>query len=154
MKKYTWILVIMLFLSPVLGFSQNEEWIKEQDEVYTIVEQMPEMPGGRGALYAFLSKNVKYPLKAKSKGIQGKVFVNFTVSKDGTLRDIKIIRGVHKLLDKEALRVIKSMPTWKPGMQRGKKVSVSYNLPISFVLKKKSKHIHEKLKQSTFNLRP
>lgn len=139
-----WLVVVMFFVSPVVGFSQNTDELNETDEVYTIVEYMPEMPGGKGAIHSYLRENLRYPEKARLKRIQGRVFINFTVTKDGTLRDIKVIRGVHKLLDNEALRVIREMPTWKPGMQRGKLVSVSYNLPINFVLQKKGKEKRKK----------
>lgn len=114
-------------------FEVEEEVVEE--EIFTIVEDMPEFPGGIQALYKYLGENVKYPQAAKANGISGKVFVNFTVEKDGSITDVKIIRGVHELLDKEAIRVVKSFPKWKPGKQRGKAVRVSYNIPISFVLK-------------------
>lgn len=111
-------------------FEEEEEIV--EDEVFTIVEQMPEIPGG---IQKYLAQNVKFPPAAKANGISGRVFINFTVGKDGEIRDVKILRGVHDLLDKEAVRVVKAMPKWKPGKQRGKAVSVSYNLPISFQLK-------------------
>jgi len=117
----------------VEDFVQEEEIV--EDEVFTIVESMPEFPGGQKKLFEFLAKNTKFPPAAKANSISGKVYVNFTIGKDGKIRDVKIIRGVHDLLDKEALRVVKSMPPWKPGKQRGKAVSVSYNLPINFILK-------------------
>ena len=110
-------------------FEEEEE---VEDEVFTIVEQMPEIPGG---IQKYLYNNVKFPPAAKANGISGRVFINFTVGKDGKIRNVKILRGVHDLLDKEAVRVVKAMPKWKPGKQRGKAVSVSYNLPISFQLK-------------------
>ena len=78
---------------------------------------------------------MKYPAVAKENGIQGTVYVNFVVWKDGKIRDVKILRGVNKMLDDEAVRVVKAMPTWNPGKQRGKPVSVSYNLPIKFTLR-------------------
>lgn len=114
-------------------FEVEEEVVEE--EIFTIVEDMPEFPGGVKALYKFLGDNVSYPQAAKANGISGKVFVNFTVEKDGSITSVKVIRGVHELLDKEAIRVVKSFPKWKPGKQRGKSVRVSYNIPISFVLK-------------------
>lgn len=114
-------------------FVQEEEIVEE--EVFTIVESMPEFPGGVNAMMKYLADNTKFPPAAKANGISGKVYVTFTIGKDGKIRDAKIIRGVHDLLDKEALRVVKSMPDWSPGKQRGKAVSVSYNLPINFILK-------------------
>jgi len=114
-------------------FEQEEEVVEE--EIFTVVENPPSFPGGQKKLFEYLSKNVKFPPAAKANGIQGRVFVNFTVWKDGSIRDIKIIRGVHDLLDKEAIRVVKSFPNWQPGKQRGKAVPVSFNLPINFQLK-------------------
>jgi len=114
-------------------FEQEEEVVEE--EVFTIVENMPEFPGGQKKLFEYLGKNIKFPPAAKANGISGKVYVNFTVGKDGKIGDVKVLRGVHDLLDKEAVRVVKSFPNWKPGKQRGKAVKVSYNLPINFLLK-------------------
>lgn len=114
-------------------FEVEEEVVEE--EVFTIVESMPEFPGGQKKLFEYLGKNIKFPPAARANGISGKVYINFTVGKNGKIRDIKILRGVHDLLDKEAVRVVKAMPAWKPGKQRGKTVSVSYNLPINFILK-------------------
>jgi protein TonB len=117
----------------VEDFEQEEEIVEE--EVFTIVESMPEFPGGQKEMFKYLGKNIKFPAAAKANGIQGKVYVNFTIGKNGEIRDIKILRGVHDLLDKEAVRVVKAMPKWKAGKQRGKTVSVSYNLPINFTLR-------------------
>lgn len=115
-------------------FEVVEEVVEE--EIFTIVESMPEFPGGgQEALFKYLQKEMKYPQVAKENGIQGTVFVNFVVGKDGKIRDVKILRGVNKMLDDEAIRVVKAMPSWKPGKQRGKAVSVSYNLPIKFTLR-------------------
>jgi len=85
-------------------------------------------------LLIFLGKNTKYPEAAKEAGIQGRVYVEFIISENGEIADVKIARGVHPLLDNEALRVVKSMPKWKPGVQGGKKVSVNFHVPINFVL--------------------
>lgn len=116
-----------------------DDWaeVKESiqaEEIFTIVEEMPEFPGGQAKLFEYLGANVKYPKEAVSNSIAGKVYVNFTVREDGEVRDVKVIRGVHRLLDEEALRVVKSFPNWQPGVNRGKKVSVSYNIPINFRL--------------------
>jgi TonB family protein len=105
-----------------------------QEEVYFIVEEMPDFPGGQLALRKFIAQQIKYPAVAREKGIQGKVFVNFVVGKDGSVRNARIARGVDPSLDREALRVISSLPPWKPGKQKGKEVAVSYTVPISFVL--------------------
>lgn len=115
-------------------FTVKEEVVEE--EIFTIVESMPEFPGGgQAALFKYLQSEMKYPQVAKENGIQGTVFVNFVVGTNGKIRDVKILRGVNKMLDDEAIRVVKAMPAWTPGKQRGKSVSVSYNLPIKFTLK-------------------
>lgn len=104
------------------------------DEVYVVVEIMPVFPGGELAMRKFIARAIKYPTSAEEKGIQGKVFVRFVVDKDGSVSNAKIARGVEPSIDKEALRVIMSLPKWKPGMQHGKAVSVSFMVPISFQL--------------------
>lgn len=112
----------------------EEEEVEEQ-EIFEVVEQMPEFPnGGMAGLTQFLSKNIKYPTIAQENGTQGRVTVQFVVNADGSIVDAKVIRGVDPYLDKEALRVINSMPKWKPGMQRGKAVRVKYTVPVMFRL--------------------
>jgi len=113
---------------------QQEEEKAEESQVFFIVEDMPEFPGGELALRKFIANAIKYPVIAQENGIQGKVYVNFVVDKDGSITNAKIARGVDPSLDKEALRVVNSLPKWEPGMQRGKPVKVSYTVPISFVL--------------------
>ncbi|MEL7586740.1 MAG: energy transducer TonB [Prolixibacteraceae bacterium] len=113
---------------------RQEEEQAEESQVFFIVEDMPEFPGGELALRKFIANAIKYPVIAQENGIQGKVYVNFVVDKDGSITNAKIARGVDPSLDKEALRVVNSLPKWKPGMQRGKPVKVSYTVPISFVL--------------------
>ena len=105
------------------------------DGVFVVVEEMPEFPGGEMALRSFIGRTIKYPADAIKDSIQGKVFVTFVVKADGTVGDAKIARGVHPLLDNEAIRVINSLPAWKPGKQGGEAVSVSYTVPVQFVLK-------------------
>lgn len=107
---------------------------EETDEIFTIVEDMPSFPGGETALFKFLANQIKYPQMAVDAGISGTVYVNFVVDKDGKVKNAKIARGIHAACDKEALRVVNSMPPWKAGKQRGKPVKVSYNLPIKFTL--------------------
>ena len=97
MKVYYLILAVMI--SPLVGMSQVVEATESKEEVYTIVERMPEFPGGNKAMFEFLRNNIEYPPKAKAKNIQGKVYVNFTISKDGTIGDVKVLRKAHKLLD-------------------------------------------------------
>ncbi len=107
-----------------------------QEETFVIVEQMPEFPGGQAALMKYLSSNIKYPDECRKMGIEGKVYVKFVVDKTGSITDTKLLRGVPdgKLLENEAIRVIKTMPKWNPGNQSGKPVSVYFTLPISFKL--------------------
>lgn len=104
------------------------------EEVYLVVEQMPEFPGGNMELQRFLANSVKYPIEAAKKGIQGKVFVSFVIGKDGSVKDAKVVRRADPLLDAEGLRVVKIMPNWQPGKQKGKTVNVQYTVPINFVL--------------------
>lgn len=113
----------------------EEEEDPEEQTIFEVVEQMPEFPnGGMAGLMQFLSKNIKYPTIAQENGTQGRVTVQFVVNKDGSIVDAKVLRGVDPYLDKEALRVINSMPKWKPGMQRGKPVRVKYTVPVMFRL--------------------
>ena len=102
------------------------------EEIFDVVEENPEFVGGMAKLYEYLGKNIQYPEMAKENGIQGKVFVQFVVWKDGTIRDVKVVKGVHKTLDNEAKRVVKTMPKWTPGKQRGKAVNARFTLPIKF----------------------
>ncbi|MEI6898729.1 MAG: M56 family metallopeptidase [Bacteroidota bacterium] len=108
--------------------------VKFTEPVFTMVEKMPEYTGGDEARIKFLVENVKYPPDAMKKGIQGKVFVTFVIKKDGTVSDVKILRGIGGGCDEEAMRVIKLMPKWIPGEQAGKPVDVQFNLPIKFAL--------------------
>ena len=121
----------------VLEPAQTVAKVEKGNEPYTIVEQMPEYPGGIDALKAYLMSNIKYPSEAHQKGIQGKVFVSFVVTKTGSISNAKVVRGVDPLLDQEAMRVVESMPIWIPGKQNGETVDVAYTLPINFVLEKK-----------------
>ncbi|MDR1517816.1 MAG: TonB family protein [Dysgonamonadaceae bacterium] len=107
---------------------------KPTEEIFTIVENQPEFPGGDAARIKFLNDNIKYPVVAQENGIQGRVICNFVVERDGSITDAQVIKGVDPSLDKEALRVIKSMPKWIPGKQRGQPVRVRFTLPVSFRL--------------------
>ena len=117
------------YIEPVV---EEEEPVEE--EIFMVVEQMPEFPGGMAELMKFLSKNIKYPTIAQENGIQGRVIVQFVVNQDGSIVDPVVMRSVDPYLDKEALRVISTMPKWKPGMQRGKAVRVKYTVPVTFRL--------------------
>ena len=119
----------------VVEQKQEEVQVEQkEEEVFMVVEEMPEFPGGLKALRSFLATAVKYPAVAQENGIQGKVYVNFVVNKDGTVSNAKVSRSVDPSLDAEALRVVLSLPKWKPGKQRGVPVRVYYTVPISFVL--------------------
>jgi len=111
----------------------EEEEVVEA-EVFTIVEEMPSYPGGDAKMYEYLGKNIKYPQIARESSIQGRVFVNFVVEPDGSVSNVKVLRGIGGGCDEEAMRVVKTMPKWKPGKQRGKAVRVSYTLPVVFKL--------------------
>ena len=118
--------------------SDEDEMIEieeeSDDEFFMVVENMPEFPGGDLGLMKYIQKNVKYPPIAKEYNITGKVYVSFIVDKSGSVTNVKIVRGVDKNLDAEALRVVKSLPKYKPGKQRGKAVRVMFTIPINFTL--------------------
>lgn len=122
--------------------TEMEEYIPPEDddeeiveaEIFTVVEAMPEFPGGMAKLMGYLGSNIKYPPFAKETNIQGRVFINFVVEPNGSISNVKVLRGIGGGCDEEAIRVVESMPNWKPGMQRGKPVRVSYNLPVKFTL--------------------
>ncbi len=111
----------------------EEEEVAEP-EIFTIVEDMPSFPGGEEKLFEYLGKNTKYPTMAKDAGVQGVVYIGFIVMEDGSIENVRVLRETHPALDKEAVRVVKSMPKWKAGKQRGKPVRVQYSLPIRFIL--------------------
>ncbi|MBU0488596.1 MAG: energy transducer TonB [Bacteroidetes bacterium] len=106
----------------------------EELEIFTIVEDMPAFPGGDEARLKYLSENIKYPQMAKESGISGTVYVTFVVNQDGKIVDVKVLRGIGGGCDEEAIRVIKGMPKWSAGKQRGKAVRVQFNMPIRFTL--------------------
>ena len=120
-------------LSIIISASEEEDE-NEEPIVFTIVEHPPVFPGGESALLKFISDNVTYPATAKEKSIQGKVFVRFVITKQGKVTSEEIVKGVDPILDEEALRVVRLMPDWKPGKQRGVPVNVSYIIPIQFKL--------------------
>ena len=107
---------------------------EEENKVFDIVEQQPLFPGGPAALMKYLSENTKYPVVARENGVQGRVTVQFVVEKDGSISDVHVLRGVDPSLDKEAVRVVKSMPRWTPGKQNGITVRVNYRVPVLFRL--------------------
>lgn len=106
----------------------------EEEKVFDMVEQMPQFPGGPTEMMKYINKNMNYPTIAQENGTQGRVTCQFVVGADGRVRDVKVLRGVDPYLDKEAVRVIMSMPKWIPGKQNGKAVSVKYTIPVMFKL--------------------
>ena len=106
----------------------------EETKVFDVVEEMPQFPGGQAALMEYLSKNIKYPVVAEENGVQGRVIVQFVVERDGSITDVKVVKSVDPSLDKEATRVVKSMPKWQPGKQNGSAVRVKYTVPVTFRL--------------------
>lgn len=119
-------------LKQIVVEAPPEEVVEEK--VFDVVEQMPDFPGGMSALMQYLSKHIKYPVIAEENGIQGRVIVTFVVEKNGSITDVQVIKSVDPSLDKEAVRVVKSMPHWIPGKQNGSAVRVKYTLPVTFRL--------------------
>ena len=123
---------VEVVIAPPVEAPVEEE---EEEVIFMVVESMPEFPGGQQALFKYLADNVKYPVIAQENGIQGRVICQFVVNKDGSIVDVVAVRSSGETsLDKEAIRVIKSMPKWKPGKQRGKPVRVKYTVPVNFRL--------------------
>ena len=111
----------------------EEEEIVEA-EIFKVVEEMPEFPGGAAKMMEYIQKNIKYPMMARESDIQGRVFVNFVVEPNGEISNVEVLRGIGGGCDEEALRVVQSMPSWKPGKQRGSAVRCSFTVPIIFKL--------------------
>ncbi len=148
MKK----ILFTALLALVCSFGYGQDKPETQDEIFWVVEQMPEFPGGDEAMFKYLSDNLSYPKQAREAGIQGKVMVGFVVEADGSITEVKTIRFfpitdskekskpvtltmvLQKELEDEAIRVVKAMPKWTPGKQRGRNVRVAYRLPITFTL--------------------
>lgn len=113
---------------------KTEEPKIEEQKVFDVVEQMPSFPGGDAALMQYLNSHIKYPAIAEENGVQGRVIVSFVVERDGSITDVKVLKSADPSLDKEAVRVTKSMPKWIPGKQNGSSVRVKYTLPVTFRL--------------------
>lgn len=113
---------------------KSDRPITKPGEVFIITETMPEFPGGEKALKAYLQNELKYPVMAAERGIQGRVYVSFIIEPDGSISDVKLVRSVDSTIDSEAIRVIKRMPQWKPGTQKGIPVRVKYTVPVNFKL--------------------
>jgi len=146
-KKYgkhlmTSLIIGILFLGTVIAYpviasymnkSKTSKDLKREPkpaEIFTVVEEQPVLEG----MYEFLSKNIRYPDEAKELGIQGKVFVTFVVEADGSVSNVRVLRGIGGGCDEEAIRVVQSMPKWTPGKQRGNSVRVQFNIPVKFTL--------------------
>jgi len=127
MKK----LVLFIFL---LGIVQLNAQEGKEEVVFTLVEETPEFPGGMEAMKEYLALNINYPKKARDNKEEGTVYITFVVDRSGSVKDVKVLRGVSEAIDKEAIRVIMNMPDWKPGKQRGKPVNVQFNVPVKFSL--------------------
>ena len=125
--------VLMIFCL-VISFQVNAQETSEDDRIFTIVEQAPTPVGGMAAFYRYVGKNIKYPRQAKRMGIQGRVFIEFVVTKTGAISNATVMRGIGGGCDEEALRIIQSSPKWTPGMQRGKPVNVKMVIPVLFKL--------------------
>lgn len=119
------------YVAPVIEDKEEE---KVEEEIFTVVESAPEYPGGEEALYKYLQTSINYPQLAKDQNLQGRVFVTFVVEKDGSIANPKILRDIGGGCGEEAIRVVRKMPKWKPGKQRGKSVRVQFNLPVMFQL--------------------
>jgi protein TonB len=130
MKKINCLLIILLFST--LGFSQETK--QDTSQIFTTVETMPQFKGGEAAMIQFLTTNIKYPKLANNEIKEGRVMVGFVIEKDGSVSSTKILRGMPNApeFETEAIRVIKLMPNWTPGIQSGKKVRTQYTLPLSF----------------------
>ncbi len=113
---------------------QIDEPEVEEAEIFFVVEESPEFPGGEDAMRRFLAENIRYPQMARESGIQGTVFVTFVVEPNGNVSGVRVLRGIGGGCDEEALRVVNLMPKWKPGRQRNRAVRVQFNMPIRFVL--------------------
>ena len=133
-RKNVSLKVALMMLVLLFSFMTSTAQTKKNDMVFDVVEVMPQFPGGQIAMLKYLMKNIKYPEQAMKEGIQGRVTVRFIVEKDGSISDVKPILSVHPLLNKEAVRVVESMPKWSPGKQNGKPVRVRFNVPVMFKL--------------------
>ncbi len=134
MKRFL-LLLSAIFLTN-MALCQEEKKVSVDDEVFVVVEEQAEFPGGLDSMYAYIQKNLKYPELAKEKGIEGRVFVSFIIEKDGSISNILIKRAIGGGCEEATVEMIKNMPKWKPGKQRGKPVRFQFTLPIKFELPK------------------
>ena len=133
-RKNVSLKVALTMLVLLFSFMTSTAQTKKNDMVFDVVEVMPQFPGGPIAMLKYIMENIKYPEQAMKEGIQGRVTVRFIVEKDGSISDVRPVLSVHPLLNKEAVRVVESMPKWSPGKQNGKPVRVRFNVPVMFKL--------------------
>lgn len=133
-RKNVSLKVALMMLVLLFSFMTSTAQTKKNNMVYDVVEVMPQYPGGQIAMLKYIMENIKYPKQIMEEGIQGRVTVSFIVEKDGRVSNVRLLRSVQPSLDKEAIRVVKSMPKWTPGKQNGKPVRVRFNLPVMFKL--------------------
>ena len=129
-SKIILLLATLFFFCATTVFAQNAN--EDTNKAYEVVDEMPSFTGGQNALMQFLANNVKYPTVAFENGVQGRVLVGFIVDRDGSLSNVKVERSVDPSLDKEAVRVVKAMPKWQPGKQKGSAIRVKFTVPIVF----------------------
>lgn len=127
---------MMAVLCLMTANAQKTVVSQSKQNIYDVVEQMPEFPGGMEALINFLSTNIKYPNDAIKQNVGGRVMVMFVVETDGSISNVRVAKRVFPSLDAEAIRVAKTMPKWKPGKEKGRLVRVNYTLPVVFSIKK------------------
>lgn len=133
-RKNVSLKVALMMFVLLFSFMTSTAQTKKNNMVFDVVEVMPQYPGGQIAMLKYIMENIKYPEQAMKEGIQGRVTVRFIVEKDGSISNVKPVLSVHPLLDKEAVRVVESMPKWSPGKQNGKPVRVRFNVPVMFKL--------------------
>ncbi|HWD88858.1 MAG TPA: TonB family protein [Mucilaginibacter sp.] len=123
-----------IVINTPVGNSDEKQVTEDENKIFTAVEQEPTPAGGIQKFYEYLAKNIRYPAVAKENNVQGKVFLTFVVEKDGSITDVKVLRGIGNGCDEEAVRVLRNAPKWKPGIQNGRPVRVQYQVPVSFAL--------------------
>lgn len=133
-RKNVSLKVALTMLVLLFSFMTSTAQTKKSNMAYDVVEVMPQYPGGQIAMMKYIMENMKYPKQAMKEGIQGRVTVSFIVEKDGRVSNVRLLHSVQSALDKEAIRVVKSMPKWTPGKHNGKPVRVRFNLPVMFKL--------------------
>ena len=126
--------IIALFTLTGMSNAMAQQEVVLEEKVYEVVEEMPSFPGGQGAMFEFIANNIQYPIVAEENGVQGRVLVSFVIKKDGSLSNVRVVKSVDPALDKEAVRLIKSMPKWSPGKEKGQFVNVKFTVPVTFRL--------------------